>query len=105
VGSTLPSIADARLFAAGDCASLEGYRLPKLGVSGVRQAPILLHKLVALLGGRPLMQYRPQSRYLTFLNLGCGRALAVYGNLHWLGRFSYWIKDRIDRRFLARYRR
>jgi hypothetical protein len=37
------------------------------------------------------------------LNLGCGRALAVYGPLHWLGRGSFWLKDRIDRRFLHRY--
>ena len=28
------------------------------------------------------------------LNLGCGRALAVHGNQHWLGRLSFWLKDR-----------
>lgn len=104
VQPTLQSIGDARIFATGDCASLEGHRLPKLGVFGVRQAPILLHNLAAFLRGRPLKRYHPQSRYLMILNLGCGRALAVYGNHHWLGRLSFWIKDRIDRRFLARYR-
>jgi NADH dehydrogenase FAD-containing subunit len=104
VGSTLQSVADDRIFATGDCAGLDGHRLPKLGVFGVRQAPILLHNLAALLQGRPLKQYRPQKRCLMILNLGCGRALAVYGNLHWLGRLSFWVKDRIDRRFLAGYR-
>jgi len=46
VGSTLRSVVDSRIFATGDCASFEGHRLPKLGVFGVRQAPILLYNLV-----------------------------------------------------------
>ncbi len=104
VRPTLQSVADDRIFAAGDCASLEGHRLPKLGVFGVRQAPVLLHNLDASLKGRELKPYRPQRRYLMILNLGCGRALAVYDRLYWLGRMSFWIKDRIDRRFLTRYR-
>ena len=104
VRPTLQSVADDRIFAAGDCASLEGHRLPKLGVFGVRQAPVLLHNLDASLKGRELKPYRPQRRYLMILNLGSGRALAVYDRLYWLGRMSFWIKDRIDRRFLTRYR-
>lgn len=103
VRATLQSTADERVFATGDCASLEGHRLPKLGVFGVRQAPVLLHNLSALLHGDDLRPYRPQRRYLMILNLGCGRALAVYGPAHWLGRLSFWFKDRIDRRFLRRY--
>lgn len=104
VRDTLQSTGDDDVFAAGDCASLEGHRLPKLGVFGVRQAPILLHNIAALLQGRPLKAYRPQKRYLMILNLGCGSGLAIYGRLHWLGRLSYRVKDHIDRRFLDRYR-
>ncbi|MGM0486837.1 MAG: FAD-dependent oxidoreductase [Planctomycetota bacterium] len=81
--------APTRIFATKDCASLEGRQLPKLGVFGVRQAPILLHNLAALFRGRPLKRYRPQNRALMILNLGCQHALAVYGNLHWLGRLSF----------------
>ena len=103
VRATLQSVADERVFATGDCARLEGHRLPKLGVFGVRQAPVLLHNLGAILHGTELRPYRPQRRYLMILNLGCGRALAVYGRAHWLGRLSFWLKDRIDRRFLCQY--
>ena len=103
VRATLQSVADERVFAAGDCASLEGHRLPKLGVFGVRQGPVVLHNLGALLHGTELRPYHPQRRYLMILNLGRGRALAVYGSAHWLGRLSFWLKDRIDRRFLRQY--
>jgi NADH dehydrogenase FAD-containing subunit len=105
VRATLQSVADERIFATGDCAGLEGHRLPKLGVFGVRQGPVLLHNLSALLRGDKLRQYRPQRLYLMIFNLGCGRALAVYGRAHWFGRLSFWVKDRIDRRFLRQYAR
>ena len=103
VGPTLQSIADERIFGAGDCIRLEGHQLPKLGVFGVRQAPVLLHNLQALLNGRPLQTFEPQKRCLMILNLGCGRALALWGPFHWQGRLSLWLKDVIDRRFLAKY--
>ena len=102
--ATLQSIADERIFAAGDCIRLEGHRLPKLGVFGVRQAPVLLHNLRAFLQGRPLQTFRPQPRCLAILNLGDGRGLALWGPLHWQGQLSLRLKDAIDRRFLARYR-
>jgi NADH dehydrogenase FAD-containing subunit len=103
VGPTLQSIADERVFGAGDCIRLEGHRLPKLGVFGVRQAPALLHNLQAFLNGQPLQTFEPQKRCLMILNLGCGRALALWGPFHWQGRLSLWLKDVIDRRFLAKY--
>jgi len=103
VGPPLQSLADERVFGAGDCIRLEGHRLRKLGVFGVRQAPVLLHNLQAFLNGQPLQTFEPQKRCLTILNLGCGRALALWGPLHWQGRLSFWLKDVIDRRFLAKY--
>ncbi len=104
VKPTLQSTGDDRIFAAGDCASLEGHSLPQLGVFGVRQAPVLRHNLVAGLLGRQLQSYRPQKRWLMILNLGDGSALAIYGRFHWRGRLSFRVKDWIDRRFLAQYR-
>jgi NADH dehydrogenase FAD-containing subunit len=103
VRPTLQSVADDRIFAAGDCASLEGHRLPKLGVFGVRQGPVLLHNLRALLHGTELRRYIPQRRCLMILNLGCGRALAVSGRAQRVGGFGVLVKDHIDRRFLRQY--
>lgn len=104
VGATLQSVADERVFAVGDCARLEGHDLPKLGVFGVRQAPVLLHNLRALLEGKPLRAYQPQKHYLTILNLGRGEALAVRGSWYFRGRLALLWKDWLDRRFLERYR-
>lgn len=102
--STLESTGDARVFGAGDCIDFDGRNLPKLGVFGVRQAPVLLHNLLASLDGRSLAPYRPQRRWLTILNLGDGTALAVRRPFHWRGRLSMRLKDRLDGRFLRKYR-
>jgi NADH dehydrogenase FAD-containing subunit len=104
INAKLHSIADERVFAAGDCAYLEGHHLPKLGVFGVRQAAFIHANLLASLAGQSLDEYRPQKRYLAILNLGDGSGLASWGPLWWRGRSSFWLKDVIDRRFMARYR-
>ncbi|TVS20985.1 MAG: pyridine nucleotide-disulfide oxidoreductase [Planctomycetaceae bacterium] len=105
VNAKLHSIDDDRVFATGDCAALEGYELPKLGVFGVRQAAFLHANLLASIAGKPLAEYQPQKRYLAILNLGDGTALSAWGPFWWNGRTSMWLKDRIDRRFLNTYRR
>jgi NADH dehydrogenase FAD-containing subunit len=63
VGSTLQSVDDPRVLAAGDCADLRGHALERFGVFAVRQSPILLHDLVALITGEPLREFRPQKRW------------------------------------------
>lgn len=105
INAKLHSIADQRVFAGGDCAAMEGFDLPKLGVFGVRQAAYIHANLLASLGGKPLAEYEPQKRYLAILNLGDGTALSTWGPLWWNGRASMWLKDLIDRRFLEGYRR
>lgn len=104
INATLHSIADERVFAAGDCAAMEGFNLPKLGVFGVRQAVYIHANLLASLEGKPLAEYEPQKRYLAILNLGDGTALSTWGPFWWNGRSSMWAKDWIDRRFLEDYR-
>jgi len=104
IKATLHSIADERVFAGGDCAALEGFGLPKLGVFGVRQATYIHANLLASLEGKPLAEYQPQKRYLAILNLGDGTALSTWGPFWWNGRSSMWLKDLIDRRFLEDYR-
>ena len=104
VNRFLQSVGDSRIFAAGDCADFQPRSLPKLGVFGVRQAPVLLANLRARLGNRSLQAYRPQRAWLSILNLGNGKGLAAWGSFWWLGRSSFLLKDQLDRRFLARYR-
>jgi NADH dehydrogenase FAD-containing subunit len=101
----LRSVADPAVFGGGDCVAFGGRALAKIGVYAVREAPVLCDNLLATLEYRPLRPFRPQRRYLLILNLGDGTGLATWGPLFWHGRLPFWIKDRIDRRFLRRYSR
>lgn len=93
------------LFAVGDCATLREHPdTPKAGVYAVRQGPILSHNLRALLAGHPLQTYIPQRDFLTLLNLGDGTAVGTKWGLSFEGRWVMELKDRIDRRFMARFR-
>ena len=91
------------LFAVGDCASFEGRELPKAGVYAVRQGPVLAQNLRARTGGGELRAYRPQSDFLTLLNLADGRAIASKWGLSAEGRALFRLKDWIDRRFMERF--
>ncbi len=91
------------VFAAGDCADFLPMALPRIGVHGVRQGPVLLAALEARASGAPAPVYRPQKHALSILDLGGGTALAVRGRWWWLGRPSLALKRRIDARWLAMY--
>ncbi|MDH3270057.1 MAG: FAD-dependent oxidoreductase [Gemmatimonadota bacterium] len=91
-----------RIFAAGDCASIEGEHVPKAGVHAVRQAPVLFHNLTASAGSR-LVEYEPQDDFLTLLNLGDGTAIGTKWGHVAEGRWVRRLKDVIDRRFVRRF--
>ena len=112
---------DETVFAAGDCAYMPFAPRPKVGVFGVRAAPVLGHNLLASLTGAPMRTYRPQTRWLWVANLGDGTGLGAWGGevgtaesawpntgakpgLLWRGRSALWLKETIDARFMARYR-
>jgi selenide,water dikinase len=104
VGDNLRCPAWPQIFAAGDCATLAGHpQLPKAGVYAVRQAPILERNLRAGARGDALRPFRPQKRFLALLNSGDGRAILSYGAIAWRGRAAWWLKDRIDRRFVGQF--
>ncbi len=102
---SLRSVADSKIFAAGDCGTLANFpQTPKAGVYAVRQAPILWESLRAALLGEEPPRYRPQTGFLSILNLGDSRALMHWKGLVVEGAPVFWLKDWIDRRFLAKYR-
>lgn len=101
VRPTLASTGDDAVFATGDCAELVGQPLDKAGVYAVRQGPVLAENLRRRIRGEPLMAYRPQARTLAILSTGDGRAVASWGDrLAVEGRWVWWWKDWIDRRFV-----
>ncbi len=94
---------DPAVFAAGDCAHMAQAPRPKAGVFAVRQAPVLLHNLKAALAGQPLRPYQPQKDYLKLVSTGGKGAVADKFGLRSGGAWLWRLKDRIDRKFMARF--
>ena len=105
IGSTLQVEGESSLFAVGDCAHLIDFpQTPKAGVYAVRQGPVLTDNLRAKAAGRTLENYRPQTDFLTLLNLGDGSALGAKWGRSFEGRWvTPWLEDRIDRAFMKRF--
>lgn len=104
VNASLQSLSHPSVFAAGDITHFDP-PLPKSGVYAVRQGPVLARNLRRACSGRPLHHYHPQRKSLALLNLGNGKALACRGALVMAGRWAWYLKSWIDRRFVARFNR
>jgi selenide,water dikinase len=112
--ATLQVLGQPRLFACGDCGLIAADPRPASGVWAVRAAPTLAANLERCLAepqaAAPsgLRRWRPQRRALQLLADGSRpaqpRAIALWGGLA-LGpsRLLWHWKDRIDRRFMARF--
>ena len=103
VRATLQHPEHDEIYAAGDCAHFLPRPLPRIGVHGVRQGPVLHGSLLARAAGETLPTYRPQRRALAVLDLGGGTALATWGERWWEGAAALRLKRWIDRRWLRRY--
>ena len=91
---------DPNIFAAGDCANLTFDPRPKAGVYAVREAPYLLGNIQALLQGKKLQKFDPQSDYLKLVSLGEKSAGADKFGRFTQGAGMWRLKDRIDRKFM-----
>ncbi len=104
VRATLQHVERAEVYAVGDCARFLPRPLPRIGVHGVRQGPVLVESLLARRNGGRLPEYEPQRRALSILDLGGGVGLAVRGRWWWYGASAVRLKRVIDRRWLQDYR-
>jgi selenide,water dikinase len=103
VNEHLQSVNDARIFAAGDVASIQGRPLEKAGVFAVRMGRPLAENLRRAVLGQLLYSYRPQRRWLALISTGDRFAVASRGALGFAGRWVWLWKDWIDRRFMRRF--
>ena len=105
VDPTLRAVDGAPVWGAGDCVTLSAHPdTPKAGVYAVRQGPVLARNLRAALGQGTPGAYAPQKTFLSLLNTADGRALLRWHGVVSHSRWAWRLKDRIDRRFVRRYR-
>jgi NADH dehydrogenase FAD-containing subunit len=104
VHPTLQSVSHPEVFALGDCASLRDSPHPKSGVYAVRHGESLIANLRRLLSAQALEPYVPQKRALLLLTCGARYVIAQRGGWSAQGRSLWWLKDRIDRRWVASFR-
>jgi selenide,water dikinase len=103
VHATLRSVNDPAVFAAGDVASLAGQRIRKAGAVAVYQAPVLAANLRRALRGEPLLAWRAKPHWLALIGTGERHAVASRGSFSAEGRWVWWWKDWLDRRFMRRF--
>ena len=103
VERTLRSTNDPSVFAAGDCASVQGAPRPKAGVWAVRAGATLAENLRRAARRRTLKHWRPQRDALVLLGLGGGQAIGWRNGITVMGPWVWRLKDRIDRRWMAMY--
>jgi NADH dehydrogenase FAD-containing subunit len=103
VNGNLQSVAYPELFGGGDCISLQGSRLEKVGVYAVRQNEILHRNLMAALSGEPMKTFTPQKAYLLIFNLGDNTGIFVRKSTVWSGRLAFLFKDYLDRSFMRKF--
>ena len=104
VHPTLQSISHPEVFVLGDCATLRDSPHPKSGVYAVRHGELLIANLRRLFGSQPLEPYVAQKRALVLLTCGARYAIAQRGGWSAQGRALWWLKNRIDRRWVASFR-
>jgi selenide,water dikinase len=99
----LQSVSHPFVFAAGDCATMDGQPRPKSGVYAVRAGPPLAANLRQFLFDNPLKPYSPQKNSLYLISTGGKHAIGSWGSFAWEGNWVWRWKDRIDRAFMRRY--
>jgi selenide,water dikinase len=100
VDDMLRSVAHPEVFAAGDCATLSTKPLPRSGVFALRQGETLAMSFRRVAQGEPPIAYRPQRHALVLISCGRRYALAQRGDWSAEGRWVWWWKNHIDRRWV-----
>jgi len=99
------STSHGNVFAAGDVSARQDIQLARSGVHAVHAGPVLAANLLAALQGGRLQSYRPRRRSLYLLACGPRFAVASWGRWSAQGKWVWYWKDWIDRRFVRRFAR
>jgi NADH dehydrogenase FAD-containing subunit len=97
------STSHSRVFAAGDVSTRMDCTLARSAVYAVRAGPVLFHNLSAAISGSALKSHEPPVSSLNMLSCGERYAIASWRNYSAQGRWVWWLKNWINRRFMAQY--
>lgn len=100
--AALRSLSHPNVLAVGDVATHAADPRPKAGVFAVRSGWPLAAAVRALLAGETPPPVHLQRHALVLLSTGGRHAIGTRNGLAMEGRAVWWLKDRIDRRFMAR---
>jgi NADH dehydrogenase FAD-containing subunit len=103
VNSFLQSTKYPEIFGGGDCIWFAPRPLDKVGVYAVRQNPVLLHNVQAMLEGAELQAFDPGGSYLLIYNVGAREGILHKNGIVFGGKPAFWIKDYIDSKFMRRF--
>jgi len=100
VDDTLRSAANPDVFAAGDCATFS-QPLPRSGVYALRQGETLVATFRNMARGEAPVAFRAQRHALVLVS--CGRRYALAHRAGWSaqGRWVWWWKNHLDRKWIA----
>lgn len=101
--STLRCLGRKNIFAVGDVAKIIGQIRPRAGVFAVRLAKPLRENIARLARGEAMRPVRLQEDALALITRGDRYAVAVRGRLYWSGRWLWYLKRYIDRKFMAQF--
>lgn len=104
VTPALQSVSHPDVFAAGDVAMIDGHPTPRSGVYAVRAAGPLAANLHGIIGGQPLVDFKPQRDALYLVSTGERYAIGTRNGITLGGGWVWTLKDWIDRRFMAQYK-
>lgn len=99
------STSHSRVFAAGDVSTRMDRPMARSGVYAVRAGSALAYNLTAAVTGSALKPHQPPQVTLNLLSCGSRYAIAALGRFSAQGRWVWWLKNWIDRRFVARFAR
>lgn len=98
------STSHSRVFAAVDASTRVDQALARSGVHAARAGAALVYNLAAVAAGTALKPHQPPATSLNLLACGDRYALGTWKKLSAQGWWLWWLKNWIDRRFMARYR-
>ena len=103
IKTTLQSINDENVFAAGDVANIQDFQRPKSGVMAVRQGQILKENIFLKIQGKKLKKFRPQKNWIYIIGTYPNKALLNYFNYSFHAKWCWTLKKWIDKSFIKKF--